>query len=74
MSVARLPQAGEGALGASSDVIVQRDVAGLVRVGRPVYDGDWGRPRVEWLDAHAVRVGGHPIDIYRDPAVDGCTD
>jgi hypothetical protein len=61
----------EGALGGSVSVSIQRDVLGVLRIQRNIYDGDWGEPRVRWLDSRTVQVGKNRVDIYKGRSVSG---
>lgn len=58
-----------GATGGDAHVDVQRDV-GVVRFWRNVWEGEGPEPVVRWLDSRTLSVGGHEVDVFRDPPVD----
>lgn len=52
-----------------AEVVVRRDVYGLLRQRRSLYSGyQWG-PSMGWVDSATVLLDGRPLDIYHDAAV-----
>jgi hypothetical protein len=53
-----------GAWGSDSCTVwIERDLLGVLRIRRTLYVGDGDQPRVRWLDAKTITVGGVPISV-----------
>jgi len=54
----------------SADIVVQRDVLGLLRQRRTVYSGyAWG-PSMQWLDSSTIVLDDQRVDIFHGGVVE----